>query len=101
MEKRIVNNQEILETFWSSNTPNDVMQLLIEGKKAGVTMRKWTSGLIVTRDVKTKEIKLYFGMTELEDEKEDLEFILNYGTKLEGSTLNHLAKIFNPKEQVE
>lgn len=96
-----INNQEILETFWSSNTPDDIMQFLFDKKAVLVDLNpeKYTSGLIITRDICTKKIHLYFGMTKIIDEKEDLKYILSYGTKLEGGILKNLINYFNEEEE--
>lgn len=97
---KIINNQEIIDIFWSSNTPQEVIQCLIENDLKNVAMnnKQFTCGLIISRDVNTKEAILTFGITEIKNKKEDVEFIMNYGQRLKKVHLQNLIELLTNKE---
>ena len=99
----IINNQEILECYWNSNTPNDVVQFMCDKdtKLIAINDKQLTSALIVTQDLITKEVKLYFGITEVSNEIGDIKFILDWGAKLEGYSLDNLSRLFNLNNKEE
>ncbi|MCK5632927.1 hypothetical protein KAH94_04210 [bacterium] len=79
---KIINNKKILEEFWSSNTPNQYkafknQKFLLDNEK-----NKIVCGILTVIDIPSKEIQVYYGMTEIVDGIENRQMILEMGNKL-------------------
>jgi len=77
---KIINNKKILDEFWSSNTPNQYNA--IKNHQILLTGSKITSGILIVEDIFSKEIQVYYGLTEIINGVEDRKMLLEIGNKL-------------------
>lgn len=99
----IINNQEIINEFWCSNTPLYNIDLVekVPIEILDIVQEKipLKALVLVTRDTRTEEVKVVFGacMGNNTDEgiAEDRKFVIEHGTEIRGGALNDIIEMCN------